>query len=242
MKTVIIGDTHGRDVWKSIVGYEKADRVIFVGDYFDSFDIPYDVQINNFLDIVAYKESGLAEVILLIGNHDYHYLPYINDNQTSGYQTKHAHLIKQVIDNYKQHLQMAYGFDRFLVSHAGISSIFMNRNKPDWTADTVVDDVNQLFHYKPTKFQFTGMDPYGDDVFQTPIWIRPVSLKYANHKTELLEKYIQVFGHTFVKKIDTKGISTGGKYYAIDALETSGEYMIVTDGVISFNSYKNYVK
>ena len=77
MKTVIIGDTHGRDVWKSIVGYEKADRVIFVGDYFDSFDIPYDVQINNFLDIVAYKESGLAEVILLIGNHDYHYLLFV---------------------------------------------------------------------------------------------------------------------------------------------------------------------
>ena len=39
MKTIVIGDIHGRDVWKEIVFQEQADRVIFIGDYFDSFDI-----------------------------------------------------------------------------------------------------------------------------------------------------------------------------------------------------------
>jgi len=41
MKTIILGDTHGRDLWKQIVEIENdADRIIFLGDYFDSFDIP----------------------------------------------------------------------------------------------------------------------------------------------------------------------------------------------------------
>lgn len=38
LKTVFIGDVHGRSIWKDIVAQEKADRVIFIGDYFDSFD------------------------------------------------------------------------------------------------------------------------------------------------------------------------------------------------------------
>ncbi|NBP57427.1 metallophosphoesterase, partial [bacterium] len=40
MKTIFIGDIHGRSIWKEIVEQEKPDRVIFIGDYFDSFDIP----------------------------------------------------------------------------------------------------------------------------------------------------------------------------------------------------------
>ena len=40
MKTILIGDIHGRSIWKRIVADEKPDRVVFIGDYFDSFDIP----------------------------------------------------------------------------------------------------------------------------------------------------------------------------------------------------------
>ena len=37
MKTVIIGDIHGRISWEKIVEKENdADRFIFVGDYFDT--------------------------------------------------------------------------------------------------------------------------------------------------------------------------------------------------------------
>ena len=52
-RTVILGDSHGRNLWKQIVEAETdADRIIFLGDYFDSFDIPGVVQLQNFLDIV----------------------------------------------------------------------------------------------------------------------------------------------------------------------------------------------
>ena len=39
MKTIFIGDIHGRSIWKDIVARENADRVVFIGDYFDSFNI-----------------------------------------------------------------------------------------------------------------------------------------------------------------------------------------------------------
>ena len=58
MKTLFLGDTHGRSVWKKIVEKENPDRVIFIGDYFDSFDIPGIEQIHNFKEIVdLYRKS-----------------------------------------------------------------------------------------------------------------------------------------------------------------------------------------
>ena len=75
MKTLVLGDIHGRSVWKLIYELEKPDRIVFIGDYFDSFDIKGADQLSNFQDIIKFKESGVCEVVLLIGNHDYHYFP-----------------------------------------------------------------------------------------------------------------------------------------------------------------------
>ena len=65
MKTVVIGDIHGRSIWKLIVNIENPDRIIFIGDYFDSFNIKGEEQLNNFLDIIEYKKSSGKEVIML---------------------------------------------------------------------------------------------------------------------------------------------------------------------------------
>ncbi len=35
-KTLVLGDTHGRSNWKLAIHQEQPDRVIFIGDYFDS--------------------------------------------------------------------------------------------------------------------------------------------------------------------------------------------------------------
>lgn len=239
MKTVILGDTHGTEYWKTIVNFEKPDRVIFVGDYFDSFNILPQKQIENFKDILEYKKSGGAEVILLVGNHDYHYLKHIGNTGTSGYNTKVAFQAGELLE--EADLKMAYHFRNILVTHAGVSHIFLNKHYKDYDISKVADNLNELFHYKPLTFNFNtqGLSPYGDDVFQSPIWIRQKSLLKANKDTELKENYIQVFGHTVTNKVDTKGHHTGGKYYCIDSLDTSGEYMYVIDNFIGFNSHKN---
>jgi len=244
-KTIVLGDTHGRSVWKLIVEMEKPDRVIFIGDYFDSFDIKGVDQLSNFQDIIAFKESGQCEVIMLIGNHDHHYFPEIGDTGTSGYQHLLAPSIQYVIDQNRQHLQMAYQMDEFLFTHAGVSSDFMDSvfGKGDWKVETIVDDLNEMFKHKPKTFEFGmaisakqiySMDPSGDNVEQSPIWIRPRSLMNANYNT-LRKQVVQIVGHTQVIKIDTEGMATGNRYWFIDALGTSGQYMVINDGEISFN-------
>jgi hypothetical protein len=85
--------------------------------------------------------------------------------------------------------------------------------------------------YRPGVFSFNGLDPYGDDEYQTPIWIRPRSLMRANRNT-LRTRFIQVVGHTQVNKLDLVGAekAAGGRYYLIDCLGTSGEYLVIQDG------------
>ena len=149
-KTLILGDTHGRSTWKLAVHQEQPDRVIFIGDYFDSFEISGVEQIDNFKQIIQYKETNpQVEVIMLIGNHDHHYYPEIGYTGTSGYQSGVAPSITQAIDENRHHLQMAYGFEDFLFTHAGVSPVFMDQvfGKDDWSKESVVVDLNELFKY-----------------------------------------------------------------------------------------------
>lgn len=244
MKTIVLGDTHGRSNWKLAIHQEQPiDRVIFIGDYFDSFEITGVEQIHNFKEIVHYKKTNpQIEVILLLGNHDMPYYPGFTDTAISGYQHKIAPSIKQVIEENKEHLQIAYGFDEYLFTHAGVSPEFMNSVfGPDgWTKENVVSDLNDMLKYRPNVFQFTGMDPYGDNTYQTPIWIRPGSLMSVNkkHAKGLKKDYIQIVGHTQMKKLDLKGSNqfTGGRYYFIDTMETSGQYLIIEDDILKVNS------
>ncbi len=246
MKTVVLGDTHGRSNWKlAIYQEEPIDRLIFIGDYFDSYDIPGVEQIDNFKNIIKYKEDNpQVEVVMLIGNHDHHYFPEIGYTGTSGYQHRIAPSITQVIDENRHHLQMAYGFDNYLFTHAGVSPVFMDQvfGKDDWSKESVVVDLNELFRYKPKAFEFNGFDAYGDNSTQTPIWIRPRSLMSSNKKHEkgLKKDYIQVVGHTHMKRIDLKGSDqfTGGRYYFIDTMDTSGDYLIIEDNKLRINSVK----
>jgi hypothetical protein len=125
-----------------------------------------------------------------------------------------------------------------LFTHAGVSSVYMDQvfGKDGWKTETIVENLNELFKYKPKSFIFAQFslteynDPYGDSEDQSPIWIRPRALMRANKDT-LRKQLIQVVGHTEQTQIDKKGGATGGRYYFIDTLGTSGEYMIIEDDI-----------
>lgn len=245
-KVIFLGDIHGRDNWKQVVEKEHdANKFIFVGDYFDSFDLPGVVQLQNFKDIIEFKKNSNKEVVLLFGNHDYHYMPGFTGIGCSGYQAALAFQFKEEIRINLEHLQMAHLHDNILCTHAGVSVEWLtNKFGPpkdpsmyNWHCDTldgikeVVDLINNYFIYKPAIFEFDSMawDSYGDNTYQTPIWIRPKSLMIANKTSKLKKQIIQVVGHTIQSQIDIKGKSTGGKYYFIDTME-HGEYLILENG------------
>ena len=64
MKTIMIGDIHGRDTWKQIIAQEPdAHRIVFLGDYFDSFDIKGVEQLYNFNEIIKFKTKKIFFVL-----------------------------------------------------------------------------------------------------------------------------------------------------------------------------------
>jgi hypothetical protein len=227
MKTLLIGDIHGRTTWKEIIQKESPNRVVFFGDYFDSFNISGIDQLHNFNQIIEFKETTDIEVIMLVGNHDHHYM---NVGETySGFQPALQHDIYYTLKQNTKHLQVVYLFDNILCSHAGISPIWLDQTFGLWSKSTMVDDVNELYNYQPRKFNFShkGFDPYGDSVEQGPLWIRPRSLMKSNKGDDGFKKnFIQVFGHTQLDNIHNSFISSeksmGGKYYNIDVLESGG--------------------
>lgn len=223
MRTIVFGDIHGRTSWKKVVENLSADRAIFVGDYFDSReDISTVEQMRNFEDIIHLKKSSPKEVILLIGNHDHHYFPEVGYTGTSGYQSGGAHNISFLLNENRDLLQMCYQLDNFLFSHAGIGKTFLEEN--NWKDEKIDNFLNDLWKYQPKRFCFTGFERTGDDITQTPIWIRPKSLIKDSKNLG----FKQVVGHTSMEKMDLDNYNKYG-YYFIDTLGTSGEYLIIED-------------
>lgn len=253
MKTIYIGDIHGKDTWKQIVKeHEDVNNIVFIGDYLDSYDIPGIKQLQNLEEIVQFKKfqelDPTKKVYLLIGNHDHHYWPGVTDKGgTSGFQTNMYSAFTNFFNENKDQFQMSVLIGDKLCSHAGVSSKYIE-DFGYWTYDDhkdeskVSDWLNDLFKHKPNDFLFTagydknntGFSPngYGDDEWQCPIWIRPKSLQKVNKNTGLKKMFIQIVGHTPQNHIDIKGKTTGGKYYYIDTL-SNGEYLIEVNGELS---------
>ena len=77
MKTLVLGDIHGRLVWYDIIEKEHPDKIIFLGDYVSTHDdISVEQQCMNLEDILNHKVDNPDKVILLRGHHDMQHLGY----------------------------------------------------------------------------------------------------------------------------------------------------------------------
>ena len=232
MKEVFIGDIHGLDLWKKVVNDNPdADKFIFVGDYFDSFDISVEIQANNFLDIIEFKKSNPDKVILLIGNHDHHYLKV--GETYSGYNAGGQYLIREVLENNLHLLQICYKSVNKLVTHAGISQTWLDKHFDVGDYNKIESVLNEAYKENKRIFNFAGWDPYGNSKEASPIWIRPKALTISNRK-KALRQFIQIVGHTRQSKIDLKSYDKvyGGKIILIDSLE-NGEYLLSYDNKLT---------
>lgn len=228
MKLIALGDTHGRDDWKRIIADDNFDKVVFIGDYFDTHeDIGPNQQKDNFRDLIAFKKANRDRVVLLFGNHDFHYLPGIEERY-SGYQDWHRTDIGELLSEALEQdlMQMCYIHDNsFLFVHAGITKTWCRKvfaaSQPQ-DSSLFERQINELFRAQPRQFGFSPgqrHNPYGDEICQSPIWVRPMSL--AQDK---VDGYVQVVGHTTQNEI-----GLGGEVILIDTLGTSGEYLSIIE-------------
>lgn len=197
-KVVFIGDMHGHDTWKDIVKKNSdADHFVFLGDYFDSFSVPHFEQIINFKEIIEFKKKK-GNVTLLIGNHDFHYMPYC-PHQYGGYNYMFAPEIGELLRENSDNLQVAWQKHNVLVTHAGVSRTWFEECfEKDGHLWELADRINGLWEEHPERFNHSGMDSYGNSEFDGPFWIRPQALKSDPIDSEL----IQIVGHTQMERID----------------------------------------
>ncbi|MDR0602516.1 MAG: metallophosphoesterase [Treponema sp.] len=188
-----IGDIHGRNFWKRCIGGDFEEYYI-TGDYFDSFNISFARQYRNFAEICdeARRDSRLK---LCLGNHDYHYMRGVLNQRYSGFQDKHSAGIMEILEKNADLLKVLYvTSDRYIISHAGVSAAFMEKMKKAGVG--APEEINAAFLEDRNILAFDGWDIYGNDVTQSPIWIRPDSLC-----RDALPGYSQIAGHTPVEAV-----------------------------------------
>jgi hypothetical protein len=180
-----IGDIHGRTCWKNYLDEDFTEFYV-TGDYFDSFDVPFLRQLKNFRELCETARAD-PRIKLCLGNHDYHYLGGIKIQQYSGFQDRNKEYIYQILEENMDLLNIVYLTpDRYLISHAGVSNTFLKK-----IGIANVEGINEAFAKDRDILTFDGRDIYGDDITQSPIWIRPRSLE-----RDPLAGYRQIVGHT----------------------------------------------
>jgi len=97
-------------------------KVVFIGDYWDSFHISFEEQVECFLEIIALKKKYPEKIVLLLGNHDIHYLT--NKTEYSGYQHDKWREIQKLMQENLDLFQSAYQYKDVLFTHAGLSQTF----------------------------------------------------------------------------------------------------------------------
>lgn len=254
MKTLVLGDIHGRTIWKDIIEKENPDRVIFLGDYVSTHGLETaKQQLDNLEGILQYKEEHPNDTILMRGNHDTQHLGYYWA-ECSGWNGEVWSKMSQpeFKERFLKLTQWIYIDDELktIFSHAGVSERWLKDAEKqiireggaqydDGTIDQEVLlelinslDPSELFGFRPCY----GMDMCGTSPTQPPVWIRPETLCTCN-----VVGYDQVVGHTPQRKISKMVQATKGKQtiWLCDSLGF-GNYLIIEDGEFKPRSFQDF--
>ena len=150
-KLLILGDIHGRSFWKDAIDKygNDVDKIVMIGDYIDPYGdegITRKDAINTLSEIIDFKFNNKDKTILLIGNHDAHYL-FDNFPRCTRYDSSHAYKIKEKFHTHKSLFKLAHeeiiNGKKYLFTHAGLMNSWIERNK-NIIGEPTVDNLNKL--------------------------------------------------------------------------------------------------
>lgn len=187
--SLVIGDVHGRlEKARKFLEYKPEEQHIFTGDYVDSFHAS-DEDILNTLKLVIESEA-----ILVLGNHDVHYLanpPFM----CSGHNHYLAKGINEILESFLDHFTPATEVDGFVITHGGISAGLSKRFiKAAMKENSVVEILTAEWNeYLKTRKKGSvifnipqcrgGSDPFG-------------GIFWADYRDEDFYNIPQIFGHS----------------------------------------------
>ena len=271
MKIASLGDIHGRDTWKfhthgspydynlwkiavdagapvdsevwKDMPYSGFDKIVFVGDYVDSFTIGNAQMKQNLLEIIEFKRLLGDKVVLLLGNHDVSYI--VPDQWCSGYRSEMRHDFFEIFNKNIDLFSIAYEIEsdkgeKYLWTHAGVTSGWLEKfnkalaNPSNKSLKSIIEDHDPMNRKISENLNFAwelrmkvlfNVDMYsgGIEEWAGPIWVRPIMLN--QHP---LTGYNQIVGHTPQATIYDHDIDEKTIHYFIDCLEHGdGESLIL---------------
>lgn len=205
MRIQVIADIHGRTIWKQQVDL-SCDRIVFLGDYVDSFDEDDETILNNLADIIEFKKSDPEKVVLLIGNHCGQYCFSPNERNLcscSGYRYQMHWSLWMLYNSNKELFQLAYQHNNYLFTHAGVHRGWYNyRALPqiielgyDMPQYTISDQLNALWDNRKSSIFDCGYYRGGSQQTGGPLWCDKGELK-----PKPIKGYRQVVGHSKVRE------------------------------------------
>jgi hypothetical protein len=236
-----IGDIHGRSAWKEIIfggqtefffwkqaveedyldheGKYKFqidwDKIIFVGDYVDSFNVSNTDILENLKDIILFARTYPELVVLLLGNHDIQYI--VPNEWCSGHRPEMSFDLNEIFTKNETLFRIAYLDEieseykgktytiRTLWTHAGVSYGWYNElirdlKKPNFKFRSIFEGfenwkidqlINMVWDCRISNIYNVDMISGGGSLYAGPLWIRPHILNDMP-----IDGYDQIVGHT----------------------------------------------
>jgi len=251
MKILIIGDIHGKDDWKWILEkIDLFDKIIFVGDYVDSFTRPSKVIKQNLYELILLKRKYMDKVFFLLGNHDYAYV-FCKSN-TSGFRSMDYLDIKEIFDRNWRLFDVAWGYysenkldkngmpQYTLITHAGLTQSY----KSNFIDKLYQNPDSLLSKLYPTKDEYNNAPlheilNYLKDNLSALWFIGSVrggiydtgSIIWADKKELIKDRHIginQIVGHTPSYYIDINE-KNGDNIYFIDKKSVDSLFFLSLD-------------
>ena len=217
MKILVIPDVHGRTFWKDAVENfaEECDKIIFLGDYIDPYkdeDITRKQAIAILEEIINLRANNPDKVVLLMGNHDAHYM-LRNFPRSTRYDSSNSFKIKEIYSSHRSLFKLAHeetvNGKRMLFTHAGVMKSWVERNKPiigDISADSLnrlldvpggITALSDISKYRTWLGEETGSILWSDIMEKADV---DLEQNVIPNDDSVAEGYdYQIFGHTLLR-------------------------------------------
>lgn len=216
---IIVPDLHGRKKLfeKAKVEFEKSDseKIIFLGDYLDPYpheNILPEEAVVLFKEVIKFKKENHGRVILLLGNHDLHYLlsrQYYGSSSRFDYSVYQD--VHQIYDKERDLFSIGYYIpvvdQHYIFTHAGILDrwcidyVNLLDEEKDRNFLEVIDAMNDFLWKKNDKELGHAMDCVsflrgGYESAGSLVWADVQEQPERNFHPE----YYQIFGHTQLRE------------------------------------------